>query len=279
VYEDSYEPPFVYGHKCASSVITAFVPIILSSYAVSALYALFQVVIMIKDVDFKAFPSSVNVFMEMFVLPNLISAAHKAAPLEKNEYDIHLLVEAHTFIATQVNNLAVMMTFGLCSPYVAVAVAFTGFIYYRRCITLLWYYTTSQLARNSNAEESSRESAVSSEISSKGRVLALLNIGFFEFWRLSSRKVWTFVASISSVVIGLVVFDMASDEMNESTESYSGFFFSALSVVMTLYFVGKFYIGDALRRTRGTRKVELAHTITAENPILDVTDIMGQSGL
>jgi hypothetical protein len=221
------------------------------------MYYLLQIIVMLFDVDFERFPEFIKLF-----LPKLIVLAKKDPPSGKDMNEVHGLVKAHTFIATLVNNLAITLSFGLLSPYVALAVAVGSTAYYRRCVALLWYYSTAQMNRNS-AVSRSQWSERGSELSSPaGRVLSLLNVGFFQFWRLSSRKVWTFGATASAFMLGLALFDMSADGGASKSKSSSGFLGATLFVVFILFLFGKYHIGDAFKKMQRSRTAN-----ATENPI------------
>jgi hypothetical protein len=258
--------------------LIAFVPIMLSSYAMSALYALGQTISIILNVDFPKLERFRIFYMCLdIVLPKLITTAHKEPLSDEggNACDktqsVHKVVRAHTFIATQVNNLAVMMTFGLCSPYVAAAVAVSAIAYYRRCVGLLWYYSTMQATRNVAVASNNRDFRNDVlKVKSLGHVLGILNNGFFQFWRLSSRKVCTFATTTSALIMGLLLFDLSADGSSERSGESSIYFVAAAILALILFLIGKFCIGDAYRKfADDVDTIHRSATVMRPGPNLD----------
>ena len=81
------------------------------------------------------------------------------------------------------------------------------------------------------------------------KIIEILNVGFGGFYRLTSRKVLTYATSISSLFIGLLIFDISTDK-DDSERVHIAFFIGALSLILIFFLIDKYYVGDAFKKVK-----------------------------
>ena len=116
-------PPFTYNNQCGSVVLTSYIPVFLLGYSIQLLLTF----VMLASLSYmRHVPRSVREVLHGVVFPEYwrqggdVSVANRAS-VSSNP---RVLLDTRTIFCNDVfNNWLVMLTFGLCSPVLAVAIA------------------------------------------------------------------------------------------------------------------------------------------------------------
>lgn len=118
-------PPFTYNSQCGSVVLTSYIPVLLLGYSIQLLLP-FVLLAIVTCVSHDSVPASIRTTLHGVIWPEYWLQgggvlAHNKAVVRDNP---STMLNMSTIFCNDVfNNLLVMLTFGLCSPLLAVAVA------------------------------------------------------------------------------------------------------------------------------------------------------------
>lgn len=202
-------PPFTYNNQCGSVLLTSYIPVLLLGYSLQLLLPVFVLVLQIY-LPIMAIPSFIRHASHGIIWPDHWLqdeiSNHNIDILDSNQ---EVLLKIRTIYCNDVlNNWLIMLTFGLCSPVLALAVVF--------CILLkmlVWVmlvgrflrYTMLYDSSTSSIVDTSKGNAVSVVLKALGDVhIPLFNVLASSFWRLA----W-----YSAVFVGLLGWDLAADDV------------------------------------------------------------------
>ena len=118
-------PPFTYNNQCGSVVLTSYIPVFLLGYSIQLLLPFVRLALL-AYMPYGSLPRSVREVLHGVVFPEYwrqggdVSVANRASV----NSDPLVLFDTRTIFCNDVfNNWLVMLTFGLCSPVLAVAIA------------------------------------------------------------------------------------------------------------------------------------------------------------
>ena len=151
----------------------------------------------------------------------------------------------HVFFATIVKDFVILATFGIVSPYVAVAASISMSAYFNRSMALFWYFADVQNKLYDSSEKDGEK-----------KVLEFLNDSFHHFYRLSSRRMWILAFSVSAISTGLLIFDFGADNDTGVLTTGIILFLCTLVVFLALVIVGNRCF---------------------KNPLKEISDIKGQN--
>ena len=128
VVSASLVPPFSYSNQCGSVILTAYIPVFLMSYSIQLLLPLVVMAVLI-NLPYSAVLPLVRMGGHGLIWPeywlqqgNDVFAHHR----EMFASNPDAMLKTRTIFCNDVlNNWLVMLTFGLCSPVLAVAITFT----------------------------------------------------------------------------------------------------------------------------------------------------------
>lgn len=198
----SYVPFFVYNFQCGSSMLRAFIPVVLFSLAVStmtsAIVTLFPLV----------YPE-----VTLFKPARLLHAfSSSSGTLEESR----MLLNVPLQNAQMVERLAILLSFGLACPYVAMACAISAFS--------LWVQLMMFVAVCQSKTDLPGDTAKGREEASFVLTLLHLESTCKESRHSSLRVVLRMVAAFSGVFIGLLCVDIAADDNRLSWDQALIFF-------------------------------------------------------
>jgi hypothetical protein len=230
----SLVPPFIYNNQCGSVVVTSYIPVLLLGYSMQLVLPVI-VMALLRCVPYTSMSPSVRAMFYGIIWPEYwLQGSGDVAPFDNNAIainDPYVILETRTVFSNGVfNNWMLLLTFGLCSPVLAVAIVGCVLLKMSLWVLLIGRFTRCILhdADISDGGESSASTAaplkeveIPTIISGaeKNRVhdvvryaltsLAEAHIPLFEvvdgsFWRL----VWC-----SALFVALLSWDMATDEV------------------------------------------------------------------
>jgi len=148
-------PPFSYSNECASVLLTAYIPVFLLGYAIQLILPLVMLVILVhiphKSVSPAIYAMIHGIIWPQYWLQGGEALTRNKAAVERKPND---LLKLHAILCNDVlNNWLVMMTFGMCSPLVAVAVACAVSLKMSMWMLLIGRFTRHALLNSSGSGE------------------------------------------------------------------------------------------------------------------------------
>ena len=121
----SLVPPFTYNNQCASAVLTSYIPVFLLGYSIQLMLSLI-ILTALTYVSYDSLPFAVRTMLHGIMWPEYwlqdsddVLARNKAIV----ESDAGIMLKIRTIFCNDVlNNWLLLLTFGLCSPVLAVAI-------------------------------------------------------------------------------------------------------------------------------------------------------------
>jgi hypothetical protein len=237
----SLVPPFTYNNQCGSVVLTSYIPVLLLGYSIQLMLP-FIFMTSLTFVSYDSMPPSVRKMFHGIIWPEYWLQGGDV--LVRNtailNSDPSVLLEIETICCNDVlNNWLLMLTFGLCSPVLAVAIVCSVLLKMSLWMSLVGRFTRSILPGDGGGGDGSNAtsppaagttavgpfpSRLSETVSRRSVVnnkntddvvhfaltaLAEVHIPLFEvlsrsFWRL----IWC-----SALFVALLGWDMAGDEV------------------------------------------------------------------
>lgn len=136
----SFEPAFSYNYQCSSSVFTVFLPVLLFTYTLTAFVEPILLILMINFVKY----DNVDGFLKL--IPSILW------PTRSRHDEFNKVILPEILYSTQLGHIAVILTYGIASPVLGMAVALTVYIY-----TWQWHYIVGRylsVFRSKCADES-----------------------------------------------------------------------------------------------------------------------------
>jgi len=121
----SLVPPFTYNNQCASAVLTSYIPVFLLGYSIQLMLSLI-ILTALTYVSYASLPFAVRTMLHGIMWPEYwlqdsddVLARNKAIV----ESDAGIMLKIRTIFCNDVlNNWLLLLTFGLCSPVLVLAV-------------------------------------------------------------------------------------------------------------------------------------------------------------
>ena len=222
-YESEYSPAFTYNHLCGNSVVTTFVPVILFSSCMSCLVSMTFIVL--ANLNFKWEDWTGQYVILSLILPELLVPDYVAYIGAKNR-DV---LETDLCLITLYQHLAILMSFGICAPYVSIMCVISAALYGVRFISSLSRYINNQIDKLlKNVENPS-----AAELGA-ARVLALRRMNENSVDVVVDRyNGWkVFMLFVCGAFVGLLQVDMQKDVKRE----YKSHFVDYLYLLVPLVF-------------------------------------------
>ena len=216
-------PPFTYNNQCGSVLLTSYIPVLLLGYSIQLLLSWILVALQMH-MSYESFPSSIRSSLHGLMWPEYWrqggdTLVHNKATVSR--FPTVLLQIRTIFCNDILNNWLLLMTFGLCSPILAVAIVCCLLLKMSLWVILVGRYTKCVLQVNAPFDE--REDIlpkqplpvavgvndIKNSVSFALIALAQTHISLFtvlahSFWR---------VAWCSALFVALLSWDMAADEV------------------------------------------------------------------
>jgi hypothetical protein len=202
-------PPFTYNNQCSSVLLTAYIPVLIIGFSIQLVLCFLVPSIMFQAGRFCNIAELIHRKLIYGILwPDFWAAGEKDSELAcRNkaslEQDPTIIINTRSILCFNVlNNLVTMLTFGLCSPFLAAAVACAAVSQISMLLLLVGRFTV--VLTSSRSSDSSCESLHFS-------LSALGNI-WFPVTEVLRQSFWLIVW-ISAVFMSLMCWDIAGDEV------------------------------------------------------------------
>ena len=234
----SLVPPFTYNNQCGSVVLTSYIPVFLLGFSIQLLLP-FIVLVSLTYLTYDSLSPSVRMMLHGILWPeHWLQNSEDTSALNKTllHGDPSILLKIRTIFCNDVfNNWLLMVTFGLCSPVLVVAIVCSVLLKMSLWVSLIGRFTRCHLHDDRGVHDGGRQTEVTTvTASSRSSVitssacaaadkdrndahvvydalvaLAAVHIPLHDvligsFWRL----VWC-----SAIFVALLGWDMAMDEV------------------------------------------------------------------
>jgi hypothetical protein len=103
-------PPFFYSYQCGSTLLTSYIPVHMYSISFQILTTIVTMIIIFSFSNMTQYPRWLLTLLPGVCWP---SHWHSAAPISLQPRQ---LIEPHQIISRTMNNIILLLSFGLCSP-------------------------------------------------------------------------------------------------------------------------------------------------------------------
>ena len=232
VQSASLIPPFTYNNQCGSTVLSSFIPVLLLGYSIQVMLP-FVVLALVLYVPHSSTHPVVRLMLhgllwpEQWVQGGEVLARNKALVVSRP--DMMLRTRA-IFCNDVLNNWLLMVTFGLCSPALAVAIVCSVWVHSCLWVVMIGRFTRRVLPINeevddvSNSTNAVRTSTTSncachissvedaSSVEARCFTLVALASAYIPMNRVLASSFWR-LAWCSALFVALLGWDLAADEV------------------------------------------------------------------
>jgi len=195
----SFLPPFIYNYQCRNAFLNAYVPVLIYTY-ISIAFLIPLASVFLARCKIENVPKVLLQSYGAIIWPNEI--------FTKDLF--RFVIDAEEIMTTQNLHISVMLTFGLLSPplLISVIVAMcTDFLLWRILIGRYLLINVDTLSR------------------------ATLEIECLSAWRCPNNSMWPTILS-SSIFLGLILTDMAADEVLSISIISISIYFVSLPILL-----------------------------------------------
>ena len=200
----TFTPPFIYNHLCSSVLFSYYVPIYLYVYVFFSFGIPFGYVVLATT------PSEKFYDFMLYVLPGILW------PRDENPERFQFLFDPDDVTASQLQHLTTLLTFGVVSPCLAVAISITMCMEMYTWQVLLGRYVTQRQEKMESDRESKTEAEVKLEFL---HTFGNLNKTCTEAWRRPLSCGWL-VFWVSALFFIFVTYDISTDTSTLSTSAW-----------------------------------------------------------
>jgi hypothetical protein len=203
VFVTPLRPPFLYNNLCTSTILTSYIPVYVFVYAIQLFVVVLQVAVL-TSLEYSSFPKLLQKGLHGVFWPNHEWVLSRIVPR-----DILKVTEIISFDI--LNHLAVFVTFGISSPYLAliliVSVCLKLYMW-RVMIGRFAYIRSTPVCKSS---ELNRHWEVDGVNGDGG--LSTLNMACLPILDILEDSLWPIVVS-SSMFFACICWDMAGDKVD-----------------------------------------------------------------
>jgi hypothetical protein len=162
-------PPFFYNYQCGSTLLTSYIPVHMYSISFQILTAIVTMIIIFSFSNMTQYPRWLLTLLPGVCWPSHWSSAGASAMnLEKGA---RYLIKPHQIISRTMNNIILLLSFGLCSPVLCGSIAVSICVYLCSWLVLIGRFVTHRI--NSLPASSSI-----STFSNRGKLIFLVYCSF-----------------------------------------------------------------------------------------------------
>jgi hypothetical protein len=111
-------PPFFYSYQCGSTLLTSYIPVHMYSISLQLLFTFVSMIIILMLSNKTHLPSWM-----LALLPGVCWPSHlQSVDFDIEKKPIHM-IEPHQIISRAMNNIILLLSFGLCSPVLGCYIA------------------------------------------------------------------------------------------------------------------------------------------------------------
>jgi hypothetical protein len=214
-----FVPPFAYDNLCGSVILTSYIPVFIYVYIISIVVNFTWTYVCCTYVDYSKFPKCIQK-----VLMGVMWPYHNwcSAEVSISSYLLsRQLLNVDKIMCDILHHAAIMLTFGLCSPVLAITIAIYVSIYVLVLMVVVGRFVTLSDCGRSNKK------IVQSD------VIAALEIASANSEVHVNTCIWE-VVWMSSIFFAVLCWDMASDRVSWKKAVWIPVTTMALPLVMWL---------------------------------------------
>jgi hypothetical protein len=117
-------PPFFYSYQCGSTILTSYIPVHMYSISLQIIFTVVSVIIILSS----SYLTTPRWFLTLF--PGVCWPSHWQSVMTDSSFDLGralekkpIMIEPHQIITRTMNNIILLLSFGLCSPVLSVCIA------------------------------------------------------------------------------------------------------------------------------------------------------------
>jgi hypothetical protein len=135
-------PPFFYSYQCGSTLLTSYIPVHMYSISLQVLFTIVTLVIIFSSSDRAQQPPWL-----LSLFPGVCWPSHwqrvggSIFNLDKKP----ILIEPHQIISRTMNNIILLLSFGLCSPVLCVFIAVSICVHLLSWLVLIGRFVSVRL--------------------------------------------------------------------------------------------------------------------------------------
>jgi hypothetical protein len=200
VYVSPLRPPFLYNNLCTSTILTSYIPVYVFEYAIQLLVSILLVTIL-TSIEYSSFPIWLQKGLHGVFWPNQQWIKDFIVPRD--------LLKATEIISFDIlNHLAVFVTFGISSPFLAVILIFSVCLKLHLWRMIIGRFVYSRLSVRENICNIDRDN----KESSRDDGIATLSIACLPIMEMLEHCIRPIVLS-SAVFFAFICWDVAGDEV------------------------------------------------------------------
>lgn len=220
----SLVPPFSYSNECGSVLLTTYIPVLILGYSFQLLIS-WSIVGLQLQLPYESFPLSIRSSLHGLMWPEYWAQNGDSLKDNKGTLNSDVMLKIRTILCNDVlNNWLVFMTFGLCSPPLAVAIVCCVIIKLSMWVVLVGRFTKYILQHNaapvnnrlqqSPAPHSNDSSDTCRHIEDSTCVTLISVLGqvYIPLYTVLAQSFWR-LALCSALFVALLGWDMAADEV------------------------------------------------------------------
>jgi hypothetical protein len=119
-------PPFFYSYQCGSTLLTSYIPVHMYSISMKVLFDVVTLIIIFSSSNMAELPAWLLALFPGVCWPSHWKNCIESFDLEKKSIR---LIEPHQIISRTMNNVILLLSFGLCSPVLCVCIAVSICVY------------------------------------------------------------------------------------------------------------------------------------------------------
>lgn len=204
VHVDPYTPLFSYNHQCAFVILTSFIPVHIYAYLLKLAVPVFSV---LAQANVQHIPRPIIHALRPLGLPRLLwvdelirNTGSDSGVTAQRVVDDGALLNARLILNRLMNDVAMLLTFGLCCPALGAAIAISVIVG-----TSQWRYLVGRFVKTCECNvDRLPDEEKKILITNLGRAVAK---GFFLF----DRCLWP-VSLVSVLFFSLIAYDMSVDK-------------------------------------------------------------------
>ena len=198
-----FQPPFLYNNLCTSTILTKYIPVYVFVYSIQ-LFVSILMVVLLTSVDYTSLPRLLRKGLHGVFWPNHEWVSSGIVPRD--------ILKAPEIISFDIlSHLAIFLTFGISSPYLALILIFSVCLklYMWRVVIGRFVFVRSSLGINSDSGGVGGSGDCGDGISNDDGLMTL-SVACLPVLDMLEDCIWPIVLS-SAVFFAFVCWDMAGD--------------------------------------------------------------------
>jgi hypothetical protein len=128
-------PPFFYSYQCGSTLLTSYIPVHMYSMSLHIFFTVVTLIIIFSTSNLENYPS-----WWLALFPGV------CWPHSQSIRDSTILIEPYQIICRAMNNIILLLSFGLCSPILCVYITLAISVYFCGWLMLIGRFVSVRMA-------------------------------------------------------------------------------------------------------------------------------------